>query len=146
MVLSILGIILEAAFGELLPVEPTLLRSLRIFRVLRVLRLVKGSRHIRILLETLWHSIPALGNIFAFLCLVFFIYSVLGVSMFGEAKHMDYLNRRCFVLGITNILVASLPLLVIMAIYAQGKLRTFWKRFSVPVPCCHWGELERHYA
>jgi hypothetical protein len=60
----------------------SVLRVLRVFRTLRLLALVRRAKRVRILLETLWFSLPALGNVSMFLLLVFFIYSVLGVQLF----------------------------------------------------------------
>ena len=65
---------------------------IKLFRILRVLRLLKSSRGMRLLLETLWYSLPYLSNIFLFLGLVFFVYGALGVSLFHDVKRGEYLT------------------------------------------------------
>eukprot|EP01063_Lacrimia_lanifica_P031393 TRINITY_DN5161_c0_g1_i1.p1 TRINITY_DN5161_c0_g1~~TRINITY_DN5161_c0_g1_i1.p1 ORF type:complete len:2672 (+),score=931.23 TRINITY_DN5161_c0_g1_i1:185-8200(+) len=75
-------------------VKGYVLRVLRVFRVMRVLRLVKSARDVRILLETVAYSLPHIANIGAFLCLLFFIYAVLGVNMFAKVKRGEFLNAH----------------------------------------------------
>ncbi|XP_071167168.1 sodium channel protein 1 brain-like isoform X2 [Mytilus edulis] len=84
-VLSILAIILEDIL-ESLSVSPTLLRVVRVFRIGRVLRLIKAAKGIRKLLFALIISLPALINIGALLCLIMFIYAIIGMSSFGNLK------------------------------------------------------------
>ncbi|ODM93572.1 Sodium channel protein 60E [Orchesella cincta] len=67
------------------PIPPTLLRIARITRIGRILRLVKAAKGIRKLLFALIVSLPALFNIGALLGLITFIYSILGMSLFGKA-------------------------------------------------------------
>ncbi len=50
----------------------------RVFRIARVFRLVKGAKGLNTLFQTLLLSIPSLWNIGSLLCVVFFIYAVLG--------------------------------------------------------------------
>eukprot|EP01062_Namystynia_karyoxenos_P061079 TRINITY_DN5302_c0_g1_i1.p1 TRINITY_DN5302_c0_g1~~TRINITY_DN5302_c0_g1_i1.p1 ORF type:complete len:1975 (+),score=527.51 TRINITY_DN5302_c0_g1_i1:57-5927(+) len=95
------GLVLLACFSVFIqaasassPVDPTILRIFRIFRVFRILRLVRSSRGIRLLLETLWYSLPYLSNIGLFLGLVFFIYATLGVSLFNNVKRGEFLTRH----------------------------------------------------
>eukprot|EP01065_Artemidia_motanka_P019341 TRINITY_DN22979_c0_g1_i1.p1 TRINITY_DN22979_c0_g1~~TRINITY_DN22979_c0_g1_i1.p1 ORF type:complete len:1900 (+),score=689.80 TRINITY_DN22979_c0_g1_i1:56-5701(+) len=74
--------------------DPTVLRLFRIFRVFRIVRLVRSSRGIRVLLETLWYSLPYLSNIGLFLGLIFFIYATLGINLFNGVRHGEYLNEH----------------------------------------------------
>lgn len=66
--------------------NPTLLRVLRVFRIGRVLRLIKAAKGIRKLLFALIISLPALINIGALLCLIMYIYAIIGMSVFGNMK------------------------------------------------------------
>eukprot|EP01064_Diplonema_japonicum_P029541 TRINITY_DN4809_c0_g1_i1.p1 TRINITY_DN4809_c0_g1~~TRINITY_DN4809_c0_g1_i1.p1 ORF type:complete len:1504 (+),score=269.06 TRINITY_DN4809_c0_g1_i1:171-4682(+) len=66
--------------------------TVKLIRVLRMVRLLRSSKGMRVLLETLWYSIPYLSNIFLFLGLVFFIYSTLGVNLFSGVKWGEYLT------------------------------------------------------
>ncbi|XP_065944600.1 sodium channel protein 1 brain isoform X9 [Magallana gigas] len=90
-VLSLLVLIVEAAGIVLADVlansfNPTLLRVLRVFRIGRVLRLIKAAKGIRKLLFALIISLPALINIGALLCLIMYIYAIIGMSVFGNMK------------------------------------------------------------
>eukprot|EP01065_Artemidia_motanka_P016646 TRINITY_DN2025_c3_g1_i2.p1 TRINITY_DN2025_c3_g1~~TRINITY_DN2025_c3_g1_i2.p1 ORF type:complete len:2034 (+),score=727.75 TRINITY_DN2025_c3_g1_i2:76-6177(+) len=71
------------------PVNASVLRMLRIFRIMRIMRLVKAAGDVRILLETVWYSLPSIANIGGFLLLLFFIYAVLGVNVFANVRRGD---------------------------------------------------------
>ena len=86
--------VFDLSTDGLIPVNVGLLRVLRVFRIMRILALVKKAKDVRILLETLWYSLPSLANIGAFLILIFFIYSVLGVQMFALVKRRGALTFR----------------------------------------------------
>eukprot|EP00755_Sulcionema_specki_P002765 Sspe_Gene.27001::Locus_11437_Transcript_3_5_Confidence_0.286_Length_6396::g.27001::m.27001 len=90
--LSCLGFFLFLFRSLELPVNASLLRVFRIFRIMRILRLVKAARDVRILLETIWYSLPSIANIGAFLALLFFIYAILGVNLFALVKRGEYLT------------------------------------------------------
>eukprot|EP01025_Chloroclados_australasicus_P020054 TRINITY_DN21087_c0_g1_i1.p1 TRINITY_DN21087_c0_g1~~TRINITY_DN21087_c0_g1_i1.p1 ORF type:complete len:530 (-),score=83.48 TRINITY_DN21087_c0_g1_i1:316-1821(-) len=68
--------------------------SLRVLRVARILRLVKGLKGLRTLVATLWISIPTLMNVVVLTFLVFFVFAVLGVQLFGTIKLQENLNRH----------------------------------------------------
>ncbi|KAK3751456.1 hypothetical protein QZH41_000742 [Actinostola sp. cb2023] len=89
---SIIGIILEN-LSQALPISPSLLRVVRVFRVGRLLRFFEAAKGIRRLLFSLIISLPALINIGALLFLVIFIYSIIGMSLFGHVKKTDPLNE-----------------------------------------------------
>ncbi len=57
---------------------------IRVFRVVRVFRLIKSAPTLRRLTQTLLLSAPSLLNIGALLVVLFFMLSVLGVSLFGD--------------------------------------------------------------
>ncbi len=75
------------------PISPTLLRILRIVRVARVLRLIKSSKGLRSLLTALLLSLPAMANLSGIFLIVMFLYTVLGMQLFGHIKFGDYLNE-----------------------------------------------------
>ena len=56
----------------------------RVFRIGRVFRMIKKAKGLRILFKTLVLSLPALGNITLLLFLVFFVFAVLGIQLFGS--------------------------------------------------------------
>lgn len=101
--LVVVGAIADAELQDF-GINLNLLRILRVFRTMRLLALVRRAKRVRILLETMWFSLPALGNVSMFLLLVFFIYSVLGVQLFtfvlpnddGEGLDDKYSNFENF--------------------------------------------------
>ncbi|PAA93328.1 hypothetical protein BOX15_Mlig005983g2 [Macrostomum lignano] len=90
-ILSIVGAILSDSVSNVF-VQPTLLRVVRIFRIGRVLRLIKAAKGIRQLLFALVISLPALFNIGALLALIVFIYSIVGMSLWGNVIHNGAIN------------------------------------------------------
>lgn len=79
-----LGILDISTDSSFLPINVGLIRVFRVFRIARILALVRKARDIRVLLETLWYSIPSLANIGAFMFLIIFIFTVLGVQIWGQ--------------------------------------------------------------
>ena len=63
--------------------------GIRAFRIMRVIRLVNQSKHLRVILDTLVYILPSLANIGSMICLLIFIYSVLGMYIFAEVMYRD---------------------------------------------------------
>ncbi len=79
MVLSIAGIVMEKMkSGQVLPINPTLIRVMRVMRIARgrnfsiderfysiilVLKLLKMAKGIRALLDTVFQALPQVGNL-----------------------------------------------------------------------------------
>lgn len=100
-VLSIIGVGLEEIEGKTFIINPTIIRVMRVLRIARVLKLLKMAKGIRALLNTVMQALPQVGNlgsliptdlgsnaIYIYLgllfFLLFFIFSALGVEMFGR--------------------------------------------------------------
>eukprot|EP01062_Namystynia_karyoxenos_P072882 TRINITY_DN694_c2_g1_i4.p1 TRINITY_DN694_c2_g1~~TRINITY_DN694_c2_g1_i4.p1 ORF type:complete len:821 (+),score=265.16 TRINITY_DN694_c2_g1_i4:466-2928(+) len=62
------------------------LHAARVLRVGRMLRLIKGARQVTKLGETLLYALPALGNVALLLLIVYFIFGIAGVELFGSVK------------------------------------------------------------
>ena len=90
MITSVIGVILDLAGGTEIPA----VSILRVFRFARIFRLIPKAKTLKRLFETLYYSLPALGNVGSVLCLFFFIYAVMGMSLFGKVKHGETLNRH----------------------------------------------------
>ncbi len=60
------------------------LSVLRALRILRALRLISVVPRMRIVVQALLQSIPAMGSVLALLCLVFYIAAVMATKMFGQ--------------------------------------------------------------
>ncbi|CEM24784.1 unnamed protein product [Vitrella brassicaformis CCMP3155] len=71
----------------------TMATMLRAFRIGRVLRLIRQAAGLRVLFQTMLNVIPSLGNIASLVFLLFFIYAVLGMSLFGLVEWGEHLNR-----------------------------------------------------
>lgn len=56
----------------------------RIFRIGRLVRVIRGSPSLRVLFQTLYASLPSLLNVTLLLILVFFVYAVAGMEMYGS--------------------------------------------------------------
>lgn len=67
---------------------------LRVFRIARVFRIVKTSKGLRTLFKTLIISLPSLGNVGSLLLLLFFIYAVAGMSLFGGISYGEFVNEN----------------------------------------------------
>jgi voltage-gated sodium channel len=61
------------------------LAILRALRILRVLRLVTNLPRLRVIVESILHSLPSIGWIAGLLTVIFYIFSVLTTSLFGAA-------------------------------------------------------------
>ncbi|GAU93334.1 hypothetical protein RvY_05291-3 [Ramazzottius varieornatus] len=87
--LSIVGIILEEMENDLIPINPTIIRVMRVLRIARILKLLKMARGIRALLDTVFQALPQVTNLGTLFFLLFFIFSTLGVEMFGRLECDD---------------------------------------------------------
>jgi hypothetical protein len=77
--------------GWLLAVSPVI-TLLRIFRVARIFRMVRASRGLLTLFRTLILSLPALFNVGLVLCIVFFIFSIIGMNLFSGTRYSGPYN------------------------------------------------------
>jgi hypothetical protein len=75
----------------------TILRS---FRILRLLRLIKRGQSLRLIFNTFVITLHSLANIGGLLLLFIFMYSILGMILFGTVKRNgpmnDYINFETF--------------------------------------------------
>ena len=61
------------------------LAILRSLRILRVLRLLSAVKRLRMLVESLMHSLPGIGWTAALLLMMFYIFGVMGTELFGQS-------------------------------------------------------------
>jgi hypothetical protein len=59
------------------------------FRILRIIRLVKRAKNLNLIFNTFIASLPALFNVGGLLLLILYIYSILGMELFGKIKRSD---------------------------------------------------------
>ncbi|CEM06448.1 unnamed protein product [Vitrella brassicaformis CCMP3155] len=79
--LPMLGIIIKESNAVELGFDTTILR---ILRIARLFRLIKSLRQLRNLFQTLLSSLPSLVNVGALLLLLFYVYAVAGMALFGR--------------------------------------------------------------
>lgn len=75
---------------SLLPLGGQYVTVLRLLRLLRVLRLVHALPRLQILVNALLKSIPSMGYVGAFLALLFYVYGVAGVFLFGQNDPLHF--------------------------------------------------------
>ena len=63
-----------------------------IFRILRVFKIIRSNKSLNVLFFTFVGAIPQLTNVGGLLFLFLFLYSVLGVSLFGAVKQHGALD------------------------------------------------------
>jgi hypothetical protein len=110
LVTSIVDTVMDEVFDQSLPINVFLFRTVRIFRLLRIFRLVEGASRIRALLETIFYTLPSLFNISSFILIIFFMYTVVGMQLFGHVRpgkrlDADYANFGTFTNAIQLLFV-----------------------------------------
>lgn len=87
--------------------ESTALRAVRVARVIRVLKTWKG---LQAMFHTLFASLPSMANVGGLMFLIFWIYSVLGMNLFGTVNKRtgEELNANA---NFENVGVSMLTLL-----------------------------------
>lgn len=113
-------IVLAAWFGMIIDmievdsfIDPSILRCFRVFRVARILRIIQMAKGIRRLLYTLICSLPALMNIGTLLLLIIYIYSVVGVAMFGTVQIQGILTDQVCILHLAILLKTCTRIILI---------------------------------
>ena len=100
------------ATGFRSPINPNLVRILRLIKLMRILRVLSRGKEVLFLIETLVYSFPAIANVAALWLLVIFIYTVIGVSLYGDMDvhapyrfglYNEYANFATFGTGIVTL-------------------------------------------
>ena len=65
-----------------------------LFRIGRVFRLIKRAPQLRALMTSMILTIPAIANVFAVMLLLFFIFAVIGVELFGTVRFGFAINQQ----------------------------------------------------
>jgi len=73
---------------------PAIGRVLRVLRVLRVVRLAGKAKNLQTIIQTVQFSIPSLMNVFLLLCLIFFMFAILGNFVFYDITAGDVINEN----------------------------------------------------
>jgi hypothetical protein len=95
-VASLIGLILTFANASV-PFDATILR---IFRLARIVRLLKRAKDLQALLTTLLFSLPSVSNVSALLMMLYYIFAIIGMNLFGDvpadgefySRHANFYN------------------------------------------------------
>jgi len=93
-------VIVAACF---LPFEGQAVTVLRLLRLLRVLKLVRALPKLQILVGALLKSIPSMGYVSMLLLMLFYVYAVAGVFMFGENDPIHFENLEISMLSLFRV-------------------------------------------
>lgn len=69
---------------SLIPATGQFAMIARLARLLRVLRLISALPELRLIVSTLLRSIPGMANVMLLMCVIFYIYAIMGFHLFHE--------------------------------------------------------------
>lgn len=78
--------------ASFLPLGTASLPVLRLLRLLRFLRLLRALPRLQVLVGALIHSIPSMGYVALLLAMLFYVYGILGVSLWGANDPFHFLD------------------------------------------------------
>lgn len=70
-----------------------IISALRAFRLFRLIKLARSNHTLRCLLDSIAHTIIAIGNFTVILCIFIYVFSLLGMSMFAGKFKFDSDNN-----------------------------------------------------
>jgi len=85
------------------PMSGQYVTVLRLLRLLRVLRLLHALPRLQLLVSALLHSIPSMGYVAMFLALLFYVYGVAAVFLFGANDPVHFGNLGSSVLTLFTV-------------------------------------------
>jgi hypothetical protein len=111
---------------------------LRIFRMGRLFKILRGARSLRALFDSLLLTAPTLANVGGLLFLAMFIFAVLGMNLFGELPHGQFITDT------TNFSTFGNSLMTLFKVLT----RDGWSKIMVDALDCELveGFLEGDYA
>ena len=66
-----------------------IISALRAFRLLRLIKLARSNHTLRCLLDSMAHTVKAIGNFAVILCIFIYVFSLLGMEMFAGKFRFD---------------------------------------------------------
>jgi voltage-gated sodium channel len=85
------------------PMQGQYVTVLRLLRLLRVLRLLHALPRLQLLVSALLHSIPSMGYVAMFLALLFYVYGVAAVFLFGSNDPVHFGTLGIAVLSLFTV-------------------------------------------
>ncbi|MDH5657156.1 MAG: ion transporter [Spirochaetia bacterium] len=89
--------------ASLLPIGSEYAMVLRLIRLLRVLKLITALPKLQILVSALLKSIPSMGYVSIFLFILFYIYGVAAVFIFGENDPIHFSSLHLSLLSLFRV-------------------------------------------
>jgi len=90
-----------------LPVDAQYVAVLRLARLMRVLKLVRALPKLQILVSALLKSIPSMGYVALLLSLLFYVYSVAAVFLFGPNDPVHFENLPLAMLSLFRVVTGE---------------------------------------
>ncbi len=102
----------------------------RIARVLRLLRMISVFPKLRVLIDALLKSIPSMGYVIVLLMLLFYIYSIIGVFLYGKSDPVHFGNLHHSVITLFKVItLEGWTDIMNVHLYVDGdenKIATLW--------------------
>lgn len=90
-----------------LPLDAQYVAVLRLARLLRVLKLVRALPQLQIIVSTLLKSIPSMGYVAVLLFLLFYVYAVAGVFLFGGNDPVHFATLPVAMLSLFRVVTGD---------------------------------------
>jgi hypothetical protein len=103
-VLSLMPFILNLSVGA---EAILLLRVLRLARIIRIFRFISVLKPLQMLVSTLFRSLPSMGYVALLIMIMFYIYGVIGVFIFGESDPGQFGDLPTAILSLFQIITAE---------------------------------------
>ncbi len=88
----------------LLPVDGKFAAVARLARVLRVLRLMSAIPRLQLIVNALFHAIPAISYVMLLVGLLFYVYAVIGTGLFGDNDPWHFGNLHVSLLTLFRVI------------------------------------------
>lgn len=97
------AIVAACLMEPILPIDAVFLPALRLARILRVLKLVTAVSDLQVLVGALLKSVPSMGYIGVLLLLLFYIYAVMGVFLYGDNDPIHFGSLQIAMLSLFRV-------------------------------------------
>jgi hypothetical protein len=72
----------------------TTMTIFRAFRIMRMFKLVRSSKNMRLIIDTVFNILPQISNVMTLILLLFFVYAALGINIFSGIQLQEKLDRK----------------------------------------------------
>eukprot|EP01062_Namystynia_karyoxenos_P077655 TRINITY_DN7862_c0_g1_i2.p1 TRINITY_DN7862_c0_g1~~TRINITY_DN7862_c0_g1_i2.p1 ORF type:complete len:1743 (+),score=545.20 TRINITY_DN7862_c0_g1_i2:113-5341(+) len=92
-ILSWPGVIIGVAADTQTDGDLGVVTVFRVLRILRLARMARSAKGVHLLLKTLFLSLPSLFNVVGIVTLIFFVFAVVGMRLFGRVRRGPSMGR-----------------------------------------------------